>query len=47
MFTGLVETVGRVDERVGFEKGVRFRVSAPDVAPALSEHWELLFGSKA
>ncbi|MFO7588181.1 MAG: riboflavin synthase [Gemmatimonadota bacterium] len=37
MFTGLVETIGRVEERSGFEKGVRFRVSAPDLAPELSD----------
>lgn len=36
MFTGLVETVGRVEERAGFEKGIRFRVSAPDLAPELA-----------
>ncbi len=37
MFTGLVESVGRVEERAGFEKGVRFRVSAPELAPELAD----------
>ncbi|MBT8462492.1 MAG: riboflavin synthase [Gemmatimonadetes bacterium] len=36
MFTGLVETVGRVVHRVEFEKGLRFRLSAPGLAGQLS-----------
>lgn len=37
MFTGLVETVGRIAERTEFEKGIRFRVSAPELEGSLSE----------
>lgn len=37
MFTGLVETAGRVLEREEFEEGIRFRLAAPDLAGRLSE----------
>jgi riboflavin synthase len=37
MFTGLVETVGRVTGRDEFEKGMRFRLSAPGFADSLKE----------
>jgi riboflavin synthase len=37
MFTGLVEVVGSVQDREEFEKGMRFRVSAPGFAERLSE----------
>jgi riboflavin synthase len=37
MFTGLVETAGVVLRREEFEEGIRFRLSAPDLAGALSE----------
>ncbi len=37
MFTGLVETVGTVESRETFEKGVRFLISAPQFAARLSE----------
>jgi riboflavin synthase len=37
MFTGLVETVGRVVGREEFEKGIRFRAEAPDLADALAD----------
>jgi len=37
MFTGLVETVGVVSERHEFEKGVRFRLAAPDLEGLLGE----------
>ncbi len=37
MFTGLVETVGRIAARDEFEKGVRFRLSAPGFADQLAE----------
>ena len=37
MFTGLVETVGRVTGREEFEKGMRFRLSAPGFADPLQE----------
>jgi len=37
MFTGLVETVGVVRERIEFEKGLRFRVAAPALQGALAE----------
>lgn len=37
MFTGLVETVGIIAARSQFKKGIRFRVSAPDLASKLRE----------
>jgi riboflavin synthase len=37
MFTGLVEAVGRITDREEFDKGIRFRMSAPDIAPSLGE----------
>ena len=37
MFTGLVETAGIVLRREEFEEGIRFRLSAPDLAGTLSE----------
>lgn len=37
MFTGLVETVGLVQERREFEKGMRFRLEAPDLREKLSD----------
>ncbi|MDP2470049.1 MAG: riboflavin synthase [Candidatus Palauibacterales bacterium] len=37
MFTGLVETMGRVLEREDFEQGVRFRLSAPDLTGLLAD----------
>jgi len=37
MFTGLVETMGRVIRREEFDEGVRFRLSAPELAGALAE----------
>jgi riboflavin synthase len=37
MFTGLVETAGGVLQREEFEEGIRFRLSAPDLAGKLSE----------
>lgn len=37
MFTGLVETAGVVLRREEFEEGIRFRLSAPDLAGTLSE----------
>jgi riboflavin synthase len=37
MFTGLVETVGRVVERDEFGEGIRFRLSAPELAGLLGE----------
>lgn len=37
MFTGLVETVGRVVRREEFDEGIRFRLSAPELASALGE----------
>jgi len=37
MFTGLVETMGRVIGREEFDEGVRFRLSAPELAGALAE----------
>jgi riboflavin synthase len=37
MFTGLVETVGRVIDREEFGEGIRFRVSAPGLADSLGE----------
>ena len=37
MFTGLVETVGRVVRRDEFEKGIRFRLSAPELSGVLGE----------
>ena len=37
MFTGLVETVGRVLERDEFEEGIRFRAEAGDLAGELGE----------
>lgn len=37
MFTGLVETAGLVVGREEFEKGIKFRLSAPDLAGMLSE----------
>ena len=37
MFTGLVETMGTVEHREEFQQGMRFRVSAPDIAGMLSE----------
>jgi riboflavin synthase len=37
MFTGLVETAGRVIRRVEFAKGIKFRVSAPALVDKLSE----------
>lgn len=37
MFTGLVETVGRIEAREAFEKGLRFRAAAPDISVALAE----------
>jgi len=36
MFTGLVETVGRVAGREEFDKGIRFFMSAPELAELLS-----------
>ncbi len=37
MFTGLVETMGTVEHREEFQQGMRFLVSAPDLAGMLSE----------
>ena len=37
MFTGLVETVGRVVGREEFEEGIRFRLSAAELSGKLSE----------
>ena len=37
MFTGLVEAVGQVLHREEFEKGIRFRLSAPDLEGSLHE----------
>ena len=37
MFTGLVETAGLVVGRTEFETGIKFRMSAPPLAGALSE----------
>ena len=37
MFTGLVETAGLVLRREDFEEGIRFRLTAPDLAGKLSE----------
>lgn len=37
MFTGLVETVGRVVGREEFEEGIRFRATAPDLAGELGD----------
>ena len=37
MFTGLVETVGRVMERQEFGEGIRFRLSAPGLAGSLGD----------
>ena len=37
MFTGLVETVGCVVQREEFDEGIRFRLSAPELAGALEE----------
>lgn len=37
MFTGLVETVGKVLHREEFEKGIRFRLAASDLAGSLAE----------
>ena len=37
MFTGLVETVVRVVRREEFDEGIRFRLSAPELAGALGE----------
>ena len=37
MFTGLVETVGLVRERRQFEKGMRFRLEAPELSGKLND----------
>jgi len=37
MFTGLVETVGCVVRREVFDEGIRFRLSAPELASVLGE----------
>lgn len=37
MFTGLVETVGKVLHREEFDKGIRFRLAASDLAGSLAE----------
>jgi len=37
MFTGLVETVGRVVRREEFDRGIRFRMSAPELVGCLGE----------
>ena len=37
MFTGLVETTGRVIRREEFDEGIRFRLRAPQLAGALAE----------
>lgn len=37
MFTGLVETVGRIIAREEFEKGIRFRAEAPTIGGELEE----------
>jgi len=37
MFTGLVETMGTVEDREEFHEGMKFRVSAADFAAKLSE----------
>ena len=37
MFTGLVETAGLVLRREEFEEGIKFRLTAPDLAGKLSE----------
>ncbi|MDT8436409.1 MAG: riboflavin synthase [Gemmatimonadota bacterium] len=37
MFTGLVEAVGRVEERSPFAKGIRFRVAAPEFVQGLGD----------
>ncbi len=37
MFTGLVETVGTIESREEFDRGVRFRLVAPGFAESLSE----------
>lgn len=37
MFTGLVETMGTVEDREEFQQGMKFRVAAPNFADKLSE----------
>jgi riboflavin synthase len=37
MFTGLVETVGRIVDRSEFEEAIRFAAAAPDIAAALDD----------